>query len=134
MRDFLKQLFRFGLVGVVNTLIGLFIIYAIMYLFGAGLAIANFIGYIFGFIVSFILNRIWTFRDQRSIRRVLPKYLSVACASYLLNLLVVLLVNDQFKFNGYLTQLLGVVTYTVCMFLGCRYLVFSTSRESKLNT
>jgi putative flippase GtrA len=133
MKDFLKQLLRFGLVGVVNTLIGLLIIYAIMFLFGAGLAIANFIGYTFGFVVSFILNRIWTFQDRQSIRQVLPRYLLVACASYLLNLAVVLLVDSKFNFNGYLIQLLGIMTYTVCMFLGCRYLVFSVSRESRLN-
>ncbi len=55
---------RFILVGVINTLAGLSVIYAAMYFFDFGIKSANMIGYLVGLIISFTLNKKWTFKNR----------------------------------------------------------------------
>lgn len=124
MMGLVRQSLRFGAVGLVNTTIGLTAIYALMFFFGAGPALANAIGYAIGLAVSFALNRVWTFNSTQSVGHVLPKYLMAAAACYLLNLGAVVTCTSYLSVNPYLAQLVGVGIYTVCMFFGCRWFVF----------
>jgi putative flippase GtrA len=124
------QALRFGAVGVVNTAIGLAAIYGLMFFFGANAALANAVGYVIGLGVSFVLNRVWTFRSMQPVIHVLPKYLLMAVACYLLNLSIVVLSTRHFSINPYLAQLLGVGLYTVCMFTGCRRFVFARNENA----
>jgi putative flippase GtrA len=125
MTGLLRQSLRFGTVGLINTSIGLAAIYAVMFFFRTGPAIANAVGYAIGLVVSFALNRLWTFSSKQPVGNVLPIYLLVAAICYLLNLGVVLVVTSYLSVNPYLTQLFGVSIYTVCMFFGCRWFVFA---------
>jgi putative flippase GtrA len=125
MKGLIRQSIRFGAVGLVNTAVGLTAIYATLFFFHTGPAIANSIGYAIGLTVSFVLNRIWTFNSNRPIIRVLPKYLLVAAISYLMNLGAVMATFSYVSANPYLAQLPGMVTYTLFMFFGCRWFVFT---------
>jgi len=128
----IRQSLRFGAVGLMNTAIGLLAIYAVIYFFNSGPAVANAIGYAIGLAVSFALNRLWTFDDSRSIGKLPPRYLLVAAISYLLNLSVVLLGTHQFGIGPYLVQFFGIGVYTVVMFLGCRWFVFQPLKHSSV--
>jgi putative flippase GtrA len=128
LRDLTRQLLRFGVVGMVNTAIGLVAIYGLMFFFGAGAAVANAVGYAIGLGVSFALNSMWTFNSSRRVAHLLPKYVLMAAACYLLNFAVVVVSTTDLSVNPYLAQLLGVSIYTVCMFAGCRWFVFSPPR------
>lgn len=132
MSGLIRQSLRFGAVGLVNTAIGLLAIYAVIFFFNTGPAVANAIGYAIGLAVSFALNRLWTFGDSRSLGKVLPRYLLVAANSYLLNLSVVLLGTHHFGVGPYLVQFFGIGVYTVVMFLGCRWFVFQAPRHSNV--
>jgi len=130
MSGLIRQSLRFGAVGLVNTAIGLLAIYAVIFFFNTGPAIANTIGYAIGLTVSFVLNRFWTFGDTQPIAKKLPSYLLAAASSYLLNLSVILLGTHYFGVGPYLVQLFGIGVYTVVMFLGCRWFVFQVSSHS----
>ena len=130
MSSLIRQSLRFGIVGLVNTAVGLMAIYGVIFFFSAGPAIANAIGYAIGLTVSFALNRFWTFGDTQSIAKVLPAYLLAAALSYLLNLSVVLLGTYQFGMGPYLVQVFGIGIYTVAMFLACRWFVFEAPINS----
>lgn len=130
MTGLVRQSLRFAAVGLVNTAIGLAAIYAVMFFFQTGPAIANAVGYVIGLAVSFILNRTWTFGSNRLVVQVLPKYLLVAAIAYLLNLGAVLAAISYFSVNPYLAQLLGIGIYTVCMFFGCRWFVFAPQHST----
>lgn len=132
MSGLIRQSLRFGAVGLVNTAIGLLAIYAVIFFFNTGPAVANAIGYAIGLAVSFALNRLWTFGDSRAIGKVLPRYLLVASISYLLNLSVVLLGTHHFGVGPYLVQFFGIGAYTVVMFLGCRWFVFQALTRSNM--
>jgi putative flippase GtrA len=124
MSEPVRQVFRFAVVGLVNTGIGLLSIYAAIFYFNAAPVVANAFGYSTGLVVSFALNRVWTFGDSRPIAAVMPRYLLVAAVAYLLNLSVVLLGTYSFGVGPYLVQLFGIGFYTIAMFLGCRWFVF----------
>jgi putative flippase GtrA len=124
MSRLVRQAVRFGAVGLINTAVGLVLIYSAMYFFGLGPGVANAIGYGFGLIISFGLNRIWTFEEKRPARIFLGRYILVAGVAYLCNMCAVLAGVSVFHINPYLIQLLGISLYTVLMFFGCKWLVF----------
>jgi putative flippase GtrA len=128
VRELFGQLLRFGLVGALNTLIGLSAIYGLMFIFNVSVIWANLLGYATGLIVSFILNRVWTFNSGQRLAAVLPKYILVAALCYTLNLGVVEFSTLHFSVNRYLAQLFGVGVYTITMFLSCRWFVFAPPR------
>jgi putative flippase GtrA len=129
MRLFSLQLIRFGLVGIVNTLIGLLAIYAVLFFTAASAVQANALGYALGFSVGFVLNRAWTFNDRTPAGKLLPWYLGVAVLAYAANLAVVVYTNRQLGMDKYIVQLLGCATYTALMYWGCRYFVFNGQRR-----
>jgi len=59
------QLARFALVGIVNTLIDVAVWAALYWLVGSPILIANSAGYAAGLLNSYVMNRLWTFRERR---------------------------------------------------------------------
>jgi putative flippase GtrA len=128
-----STLLRFAIVGVANTLLGLSIIYSLKWLFAAGDASANLIGYAIGFVASFFLNRQYTFRFRGSTAMTFVKFGSVVVAAYLINLAIVLTAARGFQLNGYLAQALGVLPYAGVTYLGCKYFVFTAQQGNRGN-
>ncbi|WOI31631.1 GtrA family protein [Tritonibacter scottomollicae] len=132
LRQNLIQVSRFSAVGVVNTLVGLAIIWGSMYL-GLGYVKANILGYAVGLIVSFTLNSRWTF-SQRA------KEGGSTSATYALRFLIAFLIAwganymvlifgvRSFNLSQYIAQLGAMATYTVVFFLLCRAFVFSAKK------
>jgi putative flippase GtrA len=123
------SLLRYLLVGVLNTCVGLGTIYLCMYVFHLGNAPANAIGYAVGIVVSFTMNRRWTFADRGHPGPQLLRFLLVTAVAYLANLgtvmgLIHLGVPD------YLAQALGVAPYTAIGYAGSRWFVFRSARTA----
>jgi len=130
MNKLILQAIKFGAVGLVNTAIGLFAIYALMYFFDVSPIAANAFGYILGLIVSYLLNRMWTFRNDRSAPYSIAKFVVVAAVAYAINLAIVLCVIDVVGANPYVAQLAGIFFYTFIMFFGCRFFVFHSPAKT----
>jgi putative flippase GtrA len=120
------QFLRFLCVGVVNTLVGLSVIYACKYVGGLGDLGANASGYAVGLCVSFTLNRRWTFDHRGAIAPAAIRFLAVAAIAYAMNLLTVMLCIHGFDMNSYLAQALGVPPYTLTSFVLSRLWAFRT--------
>ena len=118
---------RFVLVGAANTLIGLLTIYAAKWLLGMGDVVANAVGYAIGLAVSFQMHARFTFRYTGPQLAALVKYVLVIVASYLLNLTTVMTAIHGLHINSYLAQAMGIVPYTLCMYLCSRHFVFVQS-------
>jgi putative flippase GtrA len=123
MKALLWQTARFGIVGALNTILGLGAIYGFMLFLHLRPALANALGYAIGFVVSFLLNRAWTFASRQRLADVLPRYILAVACCYLLNLATVLL--TQGRASPYLAQLLGVAIYSVTLFAASRWFVFA---------
>jgi len=117
------QLVRFLIVGALNSAIGLAIIWFAM---AAGVtnAAANAIGYAVGVIVSFALNRRFTFAHRGDWRPALLRWLAVFAVAWPANLIVMLLAVRA-GVEPHLAQLAGVATYTVLSYLGARRFAFA---------
>jgi putative flippase GtrA len=117
------KLIRFLIVGMVNTLIGLLIIYAAKVM-GAGDVVANGVGYGAGIAIGFYLNKQWTFAYSRRTLPAFFRFLLVTGAAYTANLGVVLLAINALAYNAYVAQALGIPVFTLINYLGSRYFTF----------
>ncbi|HBY0756804.1 GtrA family protein, partial [Klebsiella pneumoniae] len=81
----LWQLMKYGLVGIVNTLITAVVIFLLMHL-GLGIYLSNAMGYVVGIVFSFIANTIFTFTQPISINRLI-KFLCVCFICYVANII-----------------------------------------------
>jgi putative flippase GtrA len=115
---------RYVLVGVANTFVGLGVIYAAMYFLHFSDALANSMGYLVGVIISFFLNRNWTFAHTGSIAPALARFIGVLLVAYFANLATVLALIDIWGFNPYVAQAVGVLPYTALGYFGSRYFAF----------
>lgn len=121
-------LIRYLLVGVANTLVGLSTIYLAMYFLQMDIASSNAFGYAIGIMVSFALNKKWTFDNRDHVVYSFLRYLLVLAVAYVANLATVLFANSHFDLNPYLSQALGIIPYTTIGFLGSRYFAFPERR------
>lgn len=115
---------RFLIVGVLNTIVGLSVIFACKAFAGFGDALANATGYAVGLAVSFVLNRSWTFDFTGRSARALLRFLLVFAVAYVLNLLTVLALIRYAGMPSYLAHVLGIIPYTTFSFLANHYFVF----------
>ena len=123
-----RTLWRFASVGVVNTFAGLAFIYIARGL-GLGEVGANATGYVVGLVLSFGLNRHWTF-DHRgpALTRAL-RFALVMLLAWLANL-AVLLGLLRGGVTAALAQAGAVLPYAAISYLGCRWWVFSNRIDS----
>ncbi|MDR1222054.1 MAG: GtrA family protein [Tannerella sp.] len=137
-----RQAVKYGIVGVVNTILSLVVIWIMTKKFGCTEAFSNFTGYFIGLINSFFLNRKWTFNSSGRMLGSAVKFFLVFAVCYLLQLGVLLLLNhycpqnpplyslfepvlEIFKIDAlFYIQLLSVAVYTALNFLINKYYTF----------
>ncbi len=124
----LTQLARYGAVGLVNTGVGVTCIFAAKALFGAQDLLANAIGFSVGFVISFLLNKNWTFSYAGRSAGALPRYASVVAAAYLANVAVLELLVRTLGIDGYLAQVIAVAVYSIIVFVSSRLYVFASAK------
>ena len=104
---------KYGLVGVINTLITGIIMLTLMNVFSVSLRLSNIIGYVAGFINSFILNKTWTFKaGQSSTLQQFLKFTGVFAVCFLLQHGLVILLAENLLINKNISTLIGMVFYT----------------------
>ena len=100
-----------------------------MWLFGLNDLTANALGYFFAFLMSYAINKRWTFRHEGANLPALFCFAVVMAVAYLGNL-ITLLILTNLGFDSYLAQAAGVVPYTVIGYLGSRFLAFASAASA----
>ena len=121
---FLKYL----LVGIINTIVGYGIIFSLMFI-GISPEISNIIGYAIGIIVSYTLNKIYTFQSKAHPKKEFPKFVLSLLTSYGLNFLTLILCIHIFKINPYISQIISGAVYTLSGFVFLKYFAFRNGYE-----
>jgi putative flippase GtrA len=146
---FIIQAFKYGIVGVLNTLVTAIIIWLMMrFVFNlkgeqeatsAAVSLSNIAGYAAGLINSFVWNRKWTFKSKKNWRTDFFKFMGAFLICYIPQLLLVMLLNRStlipslhFDFpkkeyiltSAYICQLAGIICYTLLNFLCNKYYTF----------
>lgn len=102
-----NYLLKFLTVGVVNTIIGYCIIFTSMYVMRFSPAISNLLGYSFGFLTSYVLNRNFTFKSNLAKNKEFVRFFIVFCISYAANFAALLILIYSCKIDYALSQLLA---------------------------
>jgi len=122
----LRQMIGFAAVGVVNTAVGVAVIWGAWRLLDWSALASNAAGYGVGFVLSYVLHRFVTFQSGAPIRRSLPRYALVLAAGYGANLGVLfglLALNAPFVW----AQLAALITFSVLVFTGSRLFAFDAA-------
>lgn len=119
MTHTIREFSGFILVGVLNTLLGLSIIFLGLYL-GMHDFIANFLGYSAGLINGYFFNKHFVFKTKN---KVLLTYSLAFLLSYLANVLI-LFFSLHFKVNPYIAQMNAMIVYTLINYLLNKLIVF----------
>ena len=122
---------RFGVVGVVNTVLTLAVIYVLHSWMGTAFVYANAIGFAAGFANSFFMNRYWTFSSKGNLFRESILFVLVFFASYLAQLFIVLSLKDFFLVPVALAQIAGMAVYTLTNYLGNRMVTFRKKQDQQ---
>jgi putative flippase GtrA len=135
-RKFIVQAFRYGIVGVMNTLLTAVIIWLMMRIVfhvkggqdasSTAVSVSNITGYIAGLINSFVWNRRWTFQSRKHWRTDFLKFILAFLICYIPQLLLVMLLNSYVAgLSAYICQIIGIVFYTALNFLCNKYYTFN---------
>jgi putative flippase GtrA len=115
---------RFLVVGILNTAVGLGVIFLAKWLGGLGDVQANLLGYLTALSVSFLLNSRWSFVYRGPALPAMVRFFSVIAVAYLLNLATVLFAIHALQLDSYFAQTLGIVPYTLFTYVGARHYAF----------
>ncbi len=141
-RASLVQLVKYGVVGCINTALTLGVIYLCKSFFGINEYLSNALGYIAGFVNSFLWNRQWVFRSGGRISREAAMFLCGFAVCYCVQFAVVWMltrspfgvmeydVTERIVVSGYgIATLVGNVAYTVSNFIFNKVVTFSPNHR-----
>lgn len=121
MKKTLIQFLTFNLVGIVNTIFGFSLIFLLMF-FGLSATISNVIGYFFGAILSYFLNKKYTFKSDTKDKGEAIKFFTILFISYVLNFITLQWLLTFI--NPYYAQLISAIVYTLSSFILAKIFVF----------
>jgi len=119
-----REFITYLMVGVVNTLVGLGTTFIGLEILALHYLLANAVGYGFGLICSYFLNRTITFRSPHRGARHFVKFLIFFFISYALGQLLLILLVEQFQMDEFLATIFGMGLYTLVSFYLNRKFVF----------
>lgn len=120
---------RFLAVGVVNTLIGLTIMFLLMHAVGLSYWLSTFLGNMIGAMASYFLNRSLTFGSHVPIIKGGFRFAAVICSCYFISYTISRMLAEGIRGDFPLREkdfavIMGTAIYTVTNYLGQKYFVF----------
>ena len=137
LRELVLLMTRYGVVGLLNTAISLTVIMSLEWALGTAPALANAAGYGVGLISAFVLSRRYVFKSASGSRTTAPRYLLTVAMGFCLNQLVLAAAGRMLgggALNHLIAQVCGMVSYTVSVFVVCRYWVFRAPIDPAIAT
>lgn len=132
-----KKLLKFILVGIVNTLVGTAIMFGLYNLAGCSYWVSSAANYIIGSILSYVLNKRFTFRHRGQIAQSALRFAGNIAVCYLLAYGIAkpavqaILTDETQQVKENIAMLAGMILFTGFNYLGQRYFVFGEKNEEK---
>jgi putative flippase GtrA len=135
-----NSFFRFLLVGIINTIVGLSFMYIFLHLFSFSYWISTFFGNIIGAFVSYFLNRTFTFKSNDTYGKSMFRFAVVIIVCYFISYYLgekvsylffsqIPLISDKYAQDAAI--LFGTGIYTITNYLGQRLFVFQRKYKVK---
>lgn len=136
------QFVRYAMVGALNTILTLLVIYACKDFFGINQWVSNLLGYIAGFINSFLWNKLWVFHSAAGYLHEAVKFICGFLLCYALQFVATWLLTDHsfltgsewtlfgFVISGYgIATLAGMIVYTFANFFYNKAITFASHED-----
>jgi putative flippase GtrA len=124
------RILRFALTGTANTAVGLGVVFVVQWKFDTRPALSNAYGFAAGVLVSYLLHRGLVFRDRIAARWTILRYIVSVALSFAFNQIILELLLRSLPAAGlYVAQGVAVMTYTIALFLLCRFWIFAQCRS-----
>ncbi len=128
---FQRQFIRFAIVGIASNAV-LYAAYLLLTLIiGLEHKLAMTGVYISGVILTFLINRSWSFQHDGAAHSAFVRYISAYVIGYFINLGVLWLAVDYFHLPHQLVQAGAIFLVAICMFLLHKYWVFAHSSDAE---
>lgn len=131
MKKLLDRTFlKFILVGIANTVFGTGIMFLFYNVFNLSYWISSASNYIFGSVISYILNRIFTFKSNDTTRKTLPRFIINISLCYFLAygiatpISFLMLSNLSMSIKENMAMLIGMCLFVMLNYIGQRFFVF----------
>ena len=116
------EFIRFLLIGIINTLLGLSVIFILIY-FNINNYLANLIGYLVGLVFSFLLHKHYTFNNKtKTIKKQIIIFIVVFLVSYSINFYI-LYISLEYV-SKYIAQIMALIAYTFVSYLLNKFITF----------
>jgi putative flippase GtrA len=129
------QFFKFGIVGLSNTVIS-YVIYSLLVYFGLHYIFASIIAFVISVLNSFFWNNKYVFKKEHNQERnilhsLLKTYLSYAFTGLLLQNLLLFVFIDIMHISKYVAPLLGLIVTVPLNFVLNKIWAFKSERNIK---
>lgn len=114
---------RYALVGAINTLVSWCVMFGLMFI-GVMPEIANFAGWVVGFLNSYILNKKFTFQSKNSHTKDMVRFGVAMGIAYGVNLLTLIIGHRMLGINEYIAQIIAAVSYTITGYIVSKFWAF----------
>ena len=121
---------KFGIVGVINTIFGTAIMFGLYNLAGCSYWLSSAANYFFGSILSYFLNKNFTFQNKDSVSKTIPKFVLNILVCYILAYGIAkpaalyALQNYSVAIQENVAMLVGMCLFVVFNYCGQRYFAF----------
>ena len=121
---------KFGIVGVINTVFGTAIMFGLYNLAGCSYWLSSAANYFFGSILSYFLNKKFTFQNKDSVSKTIPKFVLNILVCYILAYGIAkpaalyALQNYSVVIQENVAMLVGMCLFVVFNYCGQRYFAF----------
>lgn len=130
-----EKLLKFILVGVVNTLVGMAIMFSLYNFLGCGYWFSSAANYVLTSILSFVLNKRFTFKNSDSVPRTALRFALNIALCYLLAygiakpLVWSVLDSASESLRDNCAMLAGMLIFTALNYVGQRFFAFRAGKD-----
>lgn len=120
----LPKLVRFVLAGIAAAFVNLAVLYSLVELGQVWYLTSSVAGFLAGYVVSFVLQKFWTFKNYRlqSVTFQLPLHLSLALINLGLNTIIIFVLVEYTQFWYLASQIIATIIIAVDSFLVSRFI------------
>lgn len=139
MKVFDEKLIKFIIVGGINTLVGTAVMFGAYNLLGINYWISSALNYIVGSIVSYLLNRNFTFKSNDSQKKSIPKFIVNIFLCYTIAygiaqpVVKIIFSELSTALRDNIAMLIGMCLFVGINYIGQRYFVFNSKSLKQKN-
>lgn len=131
MKDSIFQFIKFSIIGAINTLLHILILYILVEFFSVYYLIASLFGFLVAVVNSFILNSKFTFKSDLKKRTYIKffKFFALSTLALLVNIFVLYISTEYFEIWYIYSQIIATLFSLSLNFVGNKYWTFADENQ-----